>query len=120
VEFDLPQPSYTANTLLHLEEQHPDSSFHLIMGEDNLESFPRWRNHEAILENHDLYVYPRMGNTGGALADNPKVHLTKAPMVEIASTEIRQAIKDGKDVSFMLPAAVWEYIDQELFYSKED
>lgn len=116
VEFGLPQPSYTATTLAYLEESHPDHSFHLIMGEDNLESFPRWRNHEAILEEHDLYVYPRINSDGGQLKDHPKVHITGAPIIEIASTDIRQAIKEGKDVSFMLPEAVWTYIDQELFY----
>lgn len=116
VEFGLPQPSYTATTLAYLEEAHPDHSFHLIMGEDNLQSFPKWRNHEAILENHELYVYPRIGTDGGILSSHPKVHLTQAPVIEIASTEIRDAIKKGKDVSFMLPEAVWDYIDQELFY----
>lgn len=116
VEFGLPQPSYTATTLAYLEEAHEDHSFHLIMGEDNLESFPKWRNYEAILERHELYVYPRINSDGGALKDHPKVHITQAPIIEIASTEIRQAIKAQKDVSFMLPEAVWEYIDQELFY----
>ncbi|MCR9152652.1 MAG: nicotinate (nicotinamide) nucleotide adenylyltransferase [Croceimicrobium sp.] len=116
VEFELPQPSYTANTLVHLEEAHPDVSFHLIMGADNLESFPRWRNHEAILENRELYVYPRIGNEGGALANHPKVNVTQAPIIEIAATDIRNAIKEGKDVSYMLPPRVWEYIDEELFY----
>lgn len=116
VEFGLPQPSYTATTLAYLEEAHEVHSFHLIMGEDNLESFPKWRNYEAILERHELYVYPRINSDGGALKDHPKVHITQAPIIEIASTEIRQAIKAQKDVSFMLPEAVWEYIDQELFY----
>lgn len=116
VEFGLPQPSYTANTLVHLEEKHPEASFHLIMGEDNLESFPRWRNYEAILENHDLYVYPRIGSNGGELSSHPKVHITQAPIIEIAATEIRQAIKEGKDVSYMLPYEVWEFIDSSLFY----
>lgn len=116
VEFGLAQPSYTAITLAHLQEQHPDTHFNLIMGEDNLESFPRWRNFEAILEQHELYVYPRIGSNGGTLAQHPKVHLTHAPVIEIASTEIREAIKNNKDVSYMLPPRVWEYIDQELFY----
>ena len=116
VEFSLPQPSYTANTLVHLEEKHPESSFHLIMGEDNLESFPRWRNHAVILENHDLYVYPRISSDGGALKEHPKVHITNAPIIEIAATDIRGAIKEGKDVSYMLPPEVWEFIDSSLFY----
>ncbi len=116
VEFSLNQPSYTAVTLAHLQEQHPEFHFNLIMGEDNLESFPRWRNYEAILANHELYVYPRIGSDGGPLADHPKVHITQAPIIEIASTDIRMAIKEGKDVSYMLPPRVWEYIDEELFY----
>jgi len=116
IEFSLPQPSYTSATLAYLSEEHSDISFNLIMGGDNLQSFRKWKNYEAILANHELYVYPRIGADGGDLAQHPKVHLTDAPIVEIASTDIRKAIKEGKDLSFMLPPAVWEYIDQELFY----
>ncbi len=116
IEFSLPQPSYTSTTLAYLGEEYPDISFNLIMGGDNLQSFKKWKNHEAILANHELYVYPRIGADGGDLAKHPKVHLTDAPIVEIASTDIRKAIKEGKDLSFMLPPSVWEYIDQELFY----
>lgn len=116
VEFGLPQPSYTATTLAHLSEKHPGRSFHLIMGADNLESFPRWKNHDWILQHHQLYVYPRVESDGGALRQHPQVHYTQAPIMQIASTHIRQSIKAGKDVSFMLPPAVWEYIDRELFY----
>lgn len=116
IEFALSQPSYTAHTLAHLTEKYPDLSFHLIMGADNLESFPRWKNYQHILENHELYVYPRIESKGGELRDHPRVHLTEAPIMQIASTEIRQAIKEGKDVSFMVPSAVWAYIDRELFY----
>jgi nicotinate-nucleotide adenylyltransferase len=115
-EFGLPQPSYTSHTLAHLSEKFPDKTFHLIMGADNLSSFPKWKNHETILENHDLYVYPRINADGGALKSHPKVHLTQAPIMQIASTHIRKAIKAGKDVSFMLPETVWKYIDAELFY----
>ncbi len=116
VEFGLPQPSYTSATLAYLTEKFPEKTFHLIMGADNLESFPKWKNHEAILEQHELYVYPRIDAQGGALAAHPKVHVTAAPIMQIASTDIRNALKAGKDVSFMLPEAVWKYIDEELFY----
>lgn len=116
IEFSLPQPSYTAHTLAHLSEKFKNKSFHLIMGADNLESFPRWKNHEAIFDQHELYVYPRIESDGGPLKDHPRVHLTEAPIMQIASTDIRAAIKAGKDVSFMMPEAVWEYIDRELFY----
>lgn len=116
IEFSLPQPSYTAFTLAHLSEKHPEYQFNLIMGADNLQSFPRWKNHEAILAQAELYVYPRIGADGGDLREHPRVHLTEAPIIEIAATDIRKAIQSGKDVSFMLPPRVWEYIDQELIY----
>lgn len=116
IEFSLPQPSYSSHTMAHLTEKFPDKEFNLIMGADNLQSFKKWKNYEAILENHELYVYPRINSNGGELATHPKVHMTEAPIMQIASTHIREAIKARKDVSFMLPATVWEYIDQELFY----
>lgn len=116
IEFDLPQPSYTATTLAHATEKYPEHHFALIMGADNLESFPRWRNYEWILEHHELYVYPRIDSDGGVLKDHPNVHITKAPVMQIASTDIRQAIREGKGISFQLPPKVWQYIDEELFY----
>lgn len=116
IEFGLPQPSYTSNTLAYISEKYPDLNFNLIMGADNLESFHRWKNYEAILENHELYVYPRIESDGGSLTEHPKVHVTEAPIMQIASTDIRKAIKAGKDVSFMLPPNVWEHIDEQLYY----
>ncbi len=116
MEFDLPQPSYTATTLAHAVEKYPDHDFALIMGADNLQTFPKWRNYEWILNNHEIYVYPRIEADGGELKDHPNVHLTEAPIMQMASTSIRDAIKEGKNVSFMLPPKVWDYIDQELFY----
>lgn len=116
MEFDLPQPSYTATTLAHATEKYPDREFSLIMGADNLETFHKWRNYEWILENHQLYVYPRIESDGGELKNHPMVKITDAPIMQIASTDIRNAIKDGKNVSFMLPEKVWKYIDKELFY----
>lgn len=116
IEFSLPQPSYSSNTLAHLTEKYPEKQFNLIMGADNLQTFTKWKNYESILENHELYVYPRIKSDGGELATHPKVHITEAPIMQIASTDIRNAIKAGKDVSFMMPEAVWRYIDEELFY----
>lgn len=116
IEFSLPQPSYSSNTLAHLTEKFPEKQFNLIMGADNLQTFTKWKNYESILENHELYVYPRIKSDGGELATHPKVHITEAPIMQIASTDIRNAIKAGKDVSFMMPEAVWRYIDEELFY----
>ncbi|MFN8117829.1 MAG: nicotinate (nicotinamide) nucleotide adenylyltransferase [Bacteroidia bacterium] len=123
IEFSLPQPSYTVNTLAHLKEKYPKHTFSLIMGEDNLESFTKWKNYEEILKNHKLYVYPRPNCNSEIPIDNgikshPHVIMTEAPLMEISSTMIRKAIKDKKDVSFFVPPAVWQYLDEMSFYKK--
>lgn len=123
IEFKLSQPNYTVNTLVHLEEKYPEHAFSLIMGEDNLKSFHKWKNYEAILEHHEIYVYPRLENTsttsGNDLFKNhPTIHLIDAPVVEISSTTIRDNIKKGKNVQPLLPPKVWEYIDHNNLYKK--
>ena len=120
IEFRLPQPNYTVHTLAHLEEKFPTYEFSLIMGEDNLNSLHKWKNHEVILQNHDIYVYPRI-NTEIAkeeLINSPKIHRVDAPVIEISSTFIRKSIKAGKNIRPLLPQNVWEYIDHNLFYKK--
>lgn len=118
IEFNLPQPNYTINTLVHLQEKYPRYDFALIMGEDNLKSFHKWKNYQVILENHHLYVYPRVSNEAIAPAfeGHKKIHHVKAPVMELSSTFIRQAIKEGKNVQPMLPQPVWEYLDEMNFY----
>ena len=111
------------NTLVHLEEKFPEHTFSLIMGEDNLRSFHKWKNYEAILAHHDIYVYPRIATTSDAsensiFKNHPKIHLIDAPVVEISSTSIRENIKKGKNVLPLLPSKVWEYIDHNNFYKK--
>lgn len=120
IEFKLPQPNYTVNTLIHLHEKYPDYEFSLIMGEDNLKTLHKWKNYEVILENHEIYVYPRISSETEnlELKNHPKVHIIDAPIVEISSTEIRQNIKKGKNVQPLLPHKVWEYIDHNNFYRK--
>lgn len=118
IEFGLPQPSYTINTLAHLKEKYPKHEFSLIMGEDNLESFTKWKNYEEILKKHKIFVYPRPNCNSALLKSHPNVVITEAPLMEISSTMIRKAIKDKKDVSFFVPPAVWQYIDEMNFYKK--
>ena len=118
VEFNLPQPSYTINTLAHLHEKYPDRQFGLIMGADNLASFHKWKNHEEILQKCELYVYPRPDAKPSQFDDYPEVHRVNAPLMELSSTQIRKAVSEGKDVSFMLAPEVWEYIGQCGFYKK--
>ncbi len=120
IEFKLPQPNYTVSTLVHLEEKFPQHQFSIIMGEDNLKSFHKWKNYEAILKHHDIYVYPRISNEVDELTlkHHEKVHLIAAPVVEISSTFIRENIKSNKNVTPLLPPKVWEYIDHNNFYKK--
>lgn len=118
IEFKLPQPSYTINTLTYLRENYPLHNFALIMGADNLQSFHKWKNHEEILKQYELYVYPRPGFDGGSFKDHPKVKFINAPLMEVSSTAIRQAIKDKKDMRYFMPDAVWQYIKGMNFYKK--
>ena len=120
IEFKLPQPNYTIITLAHLQEKYPNHEFSLIMGEDNLKTFHKWRNYEVILENHDIYVYPRISDEPEniELKSHPKIHVIDAPIVEISSTFIRNSIKEDKNIQPLLPPKVWEYIDHNNFYKK--
>ena len=118
IEFNLPQPNYTINTLVHLQEKHPDYAFSLIMGEDNLKSFHKWKNYELILENHHIYVYPRISKdrVETQFDGHKNIHVIDAPIMELSSTFIRKSIKAGKNVQPMLPQHVWEYLDEMNFY----
>ena len=120
IEFKLPQPNYTVNTLAYLQEKFPKHEFSLIMGEDNLNSLHKWKNYELILQNHDIYVYPRLnsGKIDKQLVNHPKIHRVGAPVIELSSTFIRESIKNGKNVVPMLPNKVWDYIEHNLFYKK--
>jgi nicotinate-nucleotide adenylyltransferase len=120
IEFKLPQPNYTINTLVHLQEKHPNYEFSLIMGEDNLNSLHKWKNYEAILQHHHIYVYPRLhsGEINTQFENHPKIHKINAPVVQLSSTFIRENIKNDKNVIPMLPHKVWEYVEHNLFYKK--
>ena len=120
IEFNLPQPNYTINTLVHLQEKYPDHDFSLLMGEDNLKSFHKWKNYDVILENYSLYVYPRIsnGSVEHQFKNHPKINKINAPIMEISSTFIRHSIKAGKNVRPMLPDSVWKYLDEMNFYKK--
>ncbi len=118
IEFNLPQPNYTVNTLIQLEEKYPNLEFSLIMGEDNLNNFHKWKNYEVILERYSIYVYPRIskGVMESEFNSHEKITRVPAPIIELSSTFIRKAIKEGKDIKSMLPGKVWEYVDKMNFY----
>ncbi|MBP6424422.1 MAG: nicotinate-nucleotide adenylyltransferase [Flavobacterium sp.] len=120
IEFKLPQPNYTVNTLAHLQEKFPQHEFSLIMGEDNLNSLHKWKNYEVILQNHAIYVYPRVNSDeiDEQFVNHAKIHRIDAPVIELSSTFIRESIKKGKNVVPMLPNKVWEYVEHNNFYKK--
>lgn len=118
IEFHLPKPSYTVDTLAYLFDKYPDREFVLIMGSDNLKNFHKWKNFNEILRYHHIFVYPRPNIPDTPLLQNPRIHLTDAPLMEISSSFIRTAIKEGKDVRFYLPHRVWNFIEEMHFYQK--
>ncbi len=118
IEFKLPIPSYTAVTLAKLTELYPDHQFVILMGEDNLQNLHKWRNYEYILEHFEIMVYPRPGSQGGDLKNHPHVTSINAPMMEISATQIRDAIKEGKKIHYLLPEKVQQYIDDMGVYRK--
>ena len=118
IEFNLPIPSYTVDTLTYLREAHPNEEFALIMGQDNLVHFHKWKNHESILENHNIYVYPRPGCKPCDMERHEKVQLTKAPLMDISAEFIRRSIREKKEVSYFLPQKINDYIDEMNFYKK--
>lgn len=132
IEFKLSQPSYTINTLTYLKEKHPKYEFSLIMGEDNLRSFHKWKNYEQILENHKIYVYPRALteqerqdlDESLSLEKKSRVLGTKnmiicdAPVMKISASFIRDSIKNKKDVRYLLTEPVYKYVQEMNFYKK--
>ena len=130
IEFNLPKPSYTSTTLAYLKEKYPENEFALIMGEDNLRTLHKWKNHETILKNHKIYVYPRVLTTqeeaevsdinakiGNDFSQNANVIFCEdAPVMKVSATFVRNAIKEGKDVRYLLTEPVHKYIEEMHFY----
>jgi nicotinate-nucleotide adenylyltransferase len=119
VEFSLPKPSYTIDTLTYLKEKYPDYIFALIMGKDNLDTLPKWKNFEKLISNYQIIAYPRTFD--GEKKDqeylqHENISLINAPIIELSATEIRKMIKEGKNVRPMLPPEVFEYLDGSSFY----
>ena len=130
IEFKLPIPSYTSKTLAYLKEEYSDKEFALIMGEDNLRTFHKWHNHDHIIENHEIYVYPRaltiqekeemtqsMDGSANAFVNHSNVHMCdEVPVMKISSSFIRKLIADKKDVQYLLTEPVYKYLDEMNFY----
>jgi nicotinate-nucleotide adenylyltransferase len=119
IEFSLPKPSYTIDTLVWLKDQHPNYQFVILMGSDNLESFHKWKNYESIVENYGVIVYPRPGFDQSKIQPHKNITIAEnAPLMEISSSFIREAIHNGKDVRHFMPPRAWEYLEEMNFYKK--
>lgn len=116
VEFHLPKPNYTIHTLAHLREKNPGQEFVLIIGEDNLENFPKWKNHDQILEQFGVYVYPRPHVTNSPLKRHPHVRMVEAPLLDISATYIRECVRNHKSIRYLVPEAVEGIIQSRGFY----
>ena len=116
IEFGLPKPSYTIDTLAYLKEKHPDKTFVLIMGGDNLGSLPKWKNYDVILRDYEVYVYKRPSYDLGELQVHENVHLFDAPLMQISSSYIRACIKKGQSVEYLVPDRVLEYLATSSLY----
>lgn len=116
VEFSLPQPSYTVDTLVYLREKYPDREFVLIMGGDNLGTLHKWKNYEILLRDYQIYVYQRPQYELGELADHPSIHLWEAPLMQISASYIRRCLQEGLSVQYLVPDAVHEYLEGSGLY----
>ncbi|MCW3119913.1 MAG: nicotinate-nucleotide adenylyltransferase [Chitinophagaceae bacterium] len=117
IEFKLPRPSYTADTLAYLTEKYPRHEFAIIMGSDSYQNLHKWKNYEVIIKNFPLYIYKREGFEIKPLLKTHPVILN-APLLQISSTGIRELIKNGKSVRYMLPEKVRDEIEQNRYYKK--
>ncbi|MDW7695078.1 nicotinate (nicotinamide) nucleotide adenylyltransferase [Flammeovirgaceae bacterium SG7u.111] len=116
IEFRMPRPSYTVDTLTYLSEKYPKHKFNLILGEDNLKNFPKWKNHQVILDNYGLLVYPRPGSEKTEVSSLPQVKMIDAPKVDISATFIRNAIKQNKSIRYLVHEEAIDYINSKNLY----
>lgn len=118
IEFSLPKPSYTIDTLTYLQEKYPKKEFVLIMGGDNLGTFHKWKNYEKILANHEIFVYQRPQYDLGDLVNHPKVSIFEAPLMDISASYIRKCIQAGHSVEYLVSEPVLKYLDSSSLYRK--
>jgi nicotinate-nucleotide adenylyltransferase len=116
IEFGLPRPSYTIDTLTYLAEKHPDHRFVVIMGSDSFQNISKWKNYQMLLDNYEIYVYNRPGFE--VRSESSAVKILDAPLLQLSATHIRECIKNGKSVRYMLPEKVLEEIEKGNYYKK--
>lgn len=117
VEFNLPKPSYTIDTLKYIEERHKNFyDFHLIMGSDNLQHFHKWKNYEQILAQHKIYAYNRPGSDQSDFHNHPQVQLVDGPLLHISASFIRGYLKENKSIQYLVTPPVAELIEKFGYY----
>ena len=116
IEFNMPKPSYTIDTLMYLKERNTGYDFKLIIGGDNLVIFPKWKNSQKIMEEFGLIVYPRPGETTTKKTDYPKVTFIDAPLLDISATFIRKCIREGKSIRYLVPERAARFIYDKKLY----
>ncbi|KGE89067.1 MAG: nicotinate (nicotinamide) nucleotide adenylyltransferase [Phaeodactylibacter xiamenensis] len=116
VEFGLPQPSYTVDTLSYLKEKYPSRQFVLIMGGDNLATLHKWKNYELLLRDHEIFVYQRPSHDLGELQQHPSIKIVEAPLMQISASYIRNCLKAGQSVQYLVPDAVYRYLEEVAIY----
>jgi len=116
VEFGLPQPSYTVDTLSYLKEKYPNRQFALIMGGDNLATLHKWKNYELLLRDHEIFVYQRPSHDLGELQQHPSIKIVEAPLMQISASYIRRCLKAGQSVQYLVPDAVYRYLEEVAIY----
>lgn len=118
IEFHLPKPSYTIDTLAYLKEKYPQHTFALIMGEDNLEGLHKWKNADYLVDNYQIIVYPRITEekTTSKYDNHTNICKIDAPVIELSATEIRKMIKERKNIRPMVSPEVYDFLDKNGFY----
>lgn len=117
IEFNMPKPSYTIDTLTYLKERHPKHQFKLIIGGDNLSIFPKWKNSQKIIEEFGLIVYPRPGSDTSKLERHPNIQFIDAPLMDISATFIRKCIKSNLSIRYLVPEKAADFIYTRKLYS---
>jgi len=117
IEFNLPKPSYTVDTMAYLKEKYPDKNFVLLMGGDNLQSFHKWKNYEVLLRDHDIYIYKRPSfDAPSRFHNHPSIHFFDAPQMNISATYIRRCLREGKSIQYLVPDVVFKYLEGSNLY----
>jgi len=120
IEFFLPKPSYTIDTLAYLHEKYPNHQFSVIMGEDNLQHFHKWKNYEAILKYYQIIVYPRPNYSTNRYHSHNNVHYLTVPLLEISATYIRKRLQQGQSIRYLVPNSVYEQLREGTWFNQNN